>query len=186
MSFLVSQFQDSSSKSAATTRARESRLSFTTMFPSRSNWHVLTQKISSEYQCYIEIAVDVFKAKSPSLINSLKDFLTCLPSPKAIELVLAITIYHLAETDPLVCRWILQHPDYLMPELDLVALAIQTIFSKLESQGYICEEDFRFEWPDRFYLSEEVRSSLCSSLNRPHCAGERLLLEEVLRIRCNL
>ncbi|MDY6782186.1 MAG: hypothetical protein SW833_06475 [Cyanobacteriota bacterium] len=186
MSFLVSQVQNSLSHTVAATRPREPRLFFTTMLSSRLNWRALTQQTSSEYQCYVEIAIDVFKARSPSLINSLKDFLTCLPNPKAIELVLAVTIYELAETDPLACRWILQHPDYLMPELDLVALAIQTILSDLETQGYISGRDFCFERPNWFYWSEEVRATLCSSLDRPHSAGERLLLEEILQVSCDL
>ncbi|MDY7014000.1 MAG: hypothetical protein SVX43_10470 [Cyanobacteriota bacterium] len=148
----------------------------------KSNRKILTQQTSLTYQFYVDIAIDVLKAKDPSLIDSLKDFLTCLPNPKAIELVLVATVYRLAETEPSVCRWILQHPDYLMPELDLVALALQTVLSHLEDRGYRSEKDFRFERPNRFYLNEEIRETLRSLLDRPDLAGDRLLLEEILQI----
>jgi hypothetical protein len=140
---------------------------------------LLTQRKVEEYQSYVEIAIDVFRERNLSLLNSLKDFLICLPSPAAIEAVLAIAVYHLAEIDPLICRWILQNPDYLMPELDVVALAVQVAESKLEAYGFIPERDFDFGTPGQPYICDPAKAALIADRN---CAGDRLLLEEILQI----
>ncbi|MGK7874910.1 MAG: hypothetical protein AB4426_16905 [Xenococcaceae cyanobacterium] len=130
------------------------------------------------YESYIEIAVDVFQAQNQKLIDSLKDFLTFLPNPNYIEQVLAGAIYRLAEINPDACRWLLRNPSYLMPELDLVDLAKKMTLSKLQSHGFVEEQDFWFEANNKLQLSETAKAKLLEG----NSAGDRLLLEEILQV----
>ncbi len=84
----------------------------------------------------VELAIDILKVQNKALVNSLKDYLTVLPSPQCVEEVLAAAIHELAETDPDACRWMLRHPDYLEPELDLVELAVKLALTKLQASGF--------------------------------------------------
>lgn len=181
MSLLISQPQVGRDACLVATRLREPLVSSEKMLPGTPNEPFLTQSKSKEYQSSIEISIDVFKAKKESLLNSLKDFLTCLPNPKVIETVLAIAIYRLAEIDPETCRWILKHPHYLMPELDLVAFAAQVAAVKLESYGLSQERALRLEGSRKFHISKAAKEILCKGDN---CAGERLLFEEILKLDC--
>lgn len=134
--------------------------------------------ITDTCEPHVELAIDVFKSQTPALVSSLKDFLTVLPSPKCIEEVLAVAIYQLAETDPDVCRWLLRHPHYLEPELELVPLAKRFALTKLQNYGFVQDKDFRFEPSGRLNLSHQARAELLVG----NSAGDRLLLEEILQI----
>lgn len=127
---------------------------------------------------HVELAIDVFKSQTPALLSSLKDFLTVLPSPKCVEEVLAVAIYKLADTDPDACRWLLRHPQYLQPELDLIELTIKLALAKLQNQGFVLGQDFRFEPDGQLYMSEKAKTKLTIG----NSAGERLLLEEILQV----
>lgn len=139
---------------------------------------VLTRRRRPEYQLYIEIATDVLKTQNKTQLNALKNFLTALPSPTDIEAVLAETIYQLAEVNLEACRWILRHPDYLMPELDLISLALEFSLSKLKNQGFILDKDFHLEASRQLWVSEDAKVALFSKCS----VGERLLLEEILKL----
>jgi hypothetical protein len=127
---------------------------------------------------HIELAIDVFKAQTPTLVNSLKDFFTVLPSPKCVEEILATALYQLADTDPDACRWLLRHPHYLKPELDLVELAIQFAREKLQAQGFVPEQDFKFESNGKLDASDRAKARLIVD----NSTAERLILEEILQI----
>lgn len=138
--------------------------------------------VSEAYESHIEIAVDVFKARDRASLQSLKDFLTVLPTPKCIEEVLAEAIYRLVETDPDASRWLLQNPSYLMPELDLVEWVRQSAFCMLQEQGFEPSQDFRLEADGRLYFSERAKAELRVGNSAQHCVSiPRLLLEEVLQ-----
>ncbi len=139
---------------------------------------VLTRRRRQEYQLYIEIATDVLKTQNQTQLKALKNFLTALPSPTDIEAVLAETINQLAEVDLEACRWILRHPDYLMPELDVISLALEFALSKLKNQGFVLEEDFYLETSSQLGVSEEAKMALFSNCS----VSERLLLEEILKL----
>lgn len=128
---------------------------------------------------HVELATDVFKTQNKELVNSLKDFLTVLPSPKCVEKVLATAIHQLAETDPDACRWLLGNSYYLEPELDVVALAMKFAFTKLNNQGLVLGQDFSFEASGRLNISEKAKAQLLSG----NSACDRLLIEEILQIR---
>ena len=138
----------------------------------------LTRRRRQEYQLYIEIATDVLKTQNQTQLNALKNFLTALPSPTDIEAVLAETLDQLAEVDLEACRWILRHPDYLMPELDVISLALEFALSKLKNQGFVLAKDFYLETSSQLWVSEEAKVALFSKCS----VSERLLLEEVLQL----
>lgn len=127
----------------------------------------------------VELATDVFKTQSKELVNSLKDFLTFLPSPNCVEKVLAAAIHQLAETDPDACRWLLRNSYYLEPELDVVGLAMNFAFTKLKNQGLVLGQDFSFEPNGRIHVSEKAKADLMIG----NSACDRLLIEEILQIR---
>jgi len=127
---------------------------------------------------HVELAIDVFKTQTPTLVNSLKDFFTALPSPKCVEEILATALYQLADTDPEACRWLLRHPHYLKPELDLVELATQFALKKLQAQGFVQEQDFKFESNGKLDACD--RAQFC--LSTGSSTAEKLILEEILQI----
>lgn len=142
---------------------------------------------SKAYEPYIELAIDVFKAQNKTSINHLKDFLTILPSPKCIEEVLLIAVYRLAEIDFNACRWIC-NSRYLEPELDLVEVAKKFALTKLENQGFVVDQHFKFD--PNGYL--QVKKEALAGLMMENSAGDtrsvtplayRLLLEEILQVR---
>ena len=132
-----------------------------------------------DYQSYIELVIEVLQSQNQSSLKSLKNFLTCLASPTAIEAVLAAAIYQLAEVDFDSCRWILRHPNYLMPELDLFELARNCLVQKLEDQGLILGQDFDFSKQGKLKL---LTTKLTNQFWDIISGGERLILEEVLLI----
>jgi hypothetical protein len=127
---------------------------------------------------HVELAIDVFKAQTPTLVNSLKDFFTALPRPKCVEEILATALYQLADIDPDACRWLLRHPHYLKPELDLVELATQFALKKLQAQGFVQEQDFKFEPSGKLYACD--RAQFC--LSTGNSTAEKLILEEILQV----
>jgi hypothetical protein len=135
--------------------------------------------LSNTDEPHVELAIDVFKTQTPALVGSLKDFLTVLPNPKCVEQVLTTAIYELAETDPDACRWLLRNPRYLEPELDLIEVAIKLALTKLQNQGLVLDQDFKFEPNSRLNVNEKVKAELMVG----NSAGDRLLLEEILLVR---
>ncbi|MEA5522009.1 MAG: hypothetical protein WAN66_23820 [Limnoraphis robusta] len=138
---------------------------------------VLFQSQPQEDQSYIDIAVDVLQVQSQAKLNILKNFLLSLPSPTDIERVLAKAVDHLAQTDPRTYHWILQHPDYLMPELDLKMLAPQLAFSKLKNSQLILEQDFQLTSQDQLRLSPAAKTLLLAESS----VEEYLLFKEILK-----
>lgn len=138
---------------------------------------VLFQSQSLEYQSYIDIAVEVLQVQNQAKVNILKNFLLSLPSPTDIERVLGKAVHHLAQIDPRTYHWILQHPDYLMPELDLKMLAPQLAFSKLQNSELILEQDFQLTSPDQLMLSPAAKTLLLAESS----VEEYLLFTEILK-----
>ncbi|ERT04494.1 hypothetical protein M595_5562 [Lyngbya aestuarii BL J] len=141
---------------------------------------VFCQSQPQEYQSYIEIAVDVLQVQNQAKLEILKNFLLSLPSLTEIENVLAEAVHHLAQTDPQTYRWIIQHPDYLMPELDLTRLAQQLALSKLKNSPLILGEDFRLTRNGQLRLSDPAKKLLQAETS----FKERLLFTEFLQADC--
>ena len=151
---------------------------FSSFFPRKNQSKVLIGELSEGYESYIDLAVDVYKTRNFSSVQSLKNFLNCLPSPTLIEAVLAAAIAQVADTNLETYLWILQHPDYLLPELDLVDLARRCAQLRLENQGFILGKDFQFTEQIQLKISNQVKSQLWSSIP----LSERLLFEALLPI----
>lgn len=134
--------------------------------------------VSSVRDLNVELAVDVFKTQDPALVISLKNFLTVLPDPKCVGDVLTAAIYGLSEADPDACRWILSNFSYLEPELDLVKLAKNLALTKLQNQGLVLGQDFRFESSGRLHINEKAKAELMAKIS----PSDRLLLEEIVQV----
>ncbi|AOY84434.2 hypothetical protein BJP36_00070 [Moorena producens JHB] len=133
---------------------------------------------AQDYESYIALAVDVFQSQDSTFIKSLKDFLTVLPSPTYIEQVLLAAVYRLPEINLDACQWLLRHPDYLMPELDLVAVTMAVAIKKLQEQGLVLGQDFSIEPNGRLYLSTLAKDKLWFGSS----SSDRLLLEQILQV----
>ena len=151
---------------------------FSDLFPWRSKSKILIGEQSESYQSYIDLAVDVYKTQDYSSVQSLKNFLNCLPSPTIIEAVLAAAIAQLAEIDVDTYQWILLHPDYFLPELDLAYLARKYMQLRLESQGLILGRDFQFTEQYELNISHQIKSQIWPSIP----LSEQLLFEALLPI----
>ncbi|WP_287312693.1 hypothetical protein [Moorena sp. SIO1G6] len=137
-----------------------------------------TTSQAQDYESYIGLAVDVFQSQDSTFIKSLKDFLTVLPSPTYIEQVLLAAVYRLPEINLDACYWLLRHPDYLMPELDLVAVAMAVAIKKLQEQGLVLGQDFSIEPNGQLSLSTLAKDKLWFGSS----TSDRLLLERILQV----
>lgn len=135
--------------------------------------------LAETYDIHLELTVDVFKSQNPALIISLKNFLTVLPNPKCVEDVLTAAIYMLARSEPEACRWILRNSYYLKPEVDLVEFTSNLARTKLQNQGFILNQDFKFEPNSHLHVTEKAKAGLMED----NSDGDRLLLEEILQVR---
>jgi hypothetical protein len=105
------------------------------------------------YESHIELAVAVFKTQDQGLLNSLKNFLTLLPSSECLENVLKLAICESAVSDPDSCRWLLSHPFYMEPELDVSNFVLESVTTQFQSQGFVLNQDFWLGPNDRLYLN---------------------------------
>lgn len=133
---------------------------------------------AQDYESYIALALDVFQSKDSTFIKSLKDFLTVLPSPTYIEQVLLAAVYRLPEINLDASHWLLRHPDYLMPELDLVAVAMALAIKKLQEQGLVLGQDFSIEPNGQLSLTTLAKDTLWFGSS----TSDRLLLEQILQV----
>ncbi|MGC9506291.1 hypothetical protein [Baaleninema sp.] len=130
-------------------------------------------------EAYISLAVDVMRARDTRAIVALKDFLTVLPNPTAIESVLKQAVYRLGDLDRVACRWILRHPDLLMPELDLQEVARQWVGEVLLRENRQGDRKYRFDGSGRLYLSDAAKLQLQQTAS----GVGSLMLEEIFGIR---
>ncbi len=132
-----------------------------------------------KYQLYVEIATDVLQTQNQDQVKALKNFLNTLPSPTDIEAVLTAAVNQLAEIDIETYDWVLKHPDYLLPELDLANVARNLIGSILSKQGFVLKQDFDFTAEGQLTMNPAAEMALfmnCSEV-------EYLFLQEYLADR---
>ncbi|NJM64163.1 MAG: hypothetical protein HC851_00115 [Acaryochloris sp. RU_4_1] len=127
------------------------------------------------YEPYVELAVTVFKTQDKVLVDSLKSFLTLLPSSQCIEGVLVTAIYQLAETGPETCRWLLGNPSYLEPEFDVIQFSMGSVSTWLQNQGFVLNQDFWFEPIGQLHLNEKIQAAVIAT----DLSDGPLLLEEM-------
>jgi hypothetical protein len=130
----------------------------------------------SNYSAFQRVAVEVFKTQNLAAVQSLKKFLTALPSPRYIRDVLLQAIHQLAEQDPAACRWILRHHQHLEPELNLMEVAQLIATEQLQNQGLILTQDFNFTVNGSLEAGELIKTTLLEEVS----IGDRLLIEEIL------
>jgi hypothetical protein len=130
------------------------------------------------YSAFQGVAVEVFKTQNLAAIQSLKKFLTALPSPSYIRDALLQAIYELAEQDPEACRWILHHHQHLEPELNLIEIARFVVTERLQSQGWIFTQDFNFTASGTLEAGEPIKVALLEEV----AIGDRLIIEEILLV----
>lgn len=132
-----------------------------------------------KYKLYVEIATDVLQIQNKDQLKALKNFLRTLPSPTDIEAVLTEAVNLLAEIDREAYNWVLQHPNYLMPELDLVSIAQHLVISTLNQQGLISQRDFDFTAEGQLKVNEVAEMALFMNCSET----EYILIQEVFKER---
>ncbi|MGB3532339.1 MAG: hypothetical protein WBA13_02360 [Microcoleaceae cyanobacterium] len=115
-----------------------------------------------KYQLYVEIVTDILQTQNPEQLKALKNFLHTLPSPWDIELVLTEAVDQLEEIDLDTRDWILKHPDYLLPELNLVSVAQNLVKSILTKQGLLLGADFHFTTTGQLEMNTTAEMTLFS------------------------
>jgi hypothetical protein len=129
------------------------------------------------YETHVELAVAVFKTQNKALVNSLKNFLTLLPSSQCIEEVLKAAIFQLSATDPEACLWLLHNASCLNPELDLSQFVMESVTTQLQDRGFVLDRDFWFGPDDRLYLNEQGNAAaIAKELSRKDALLEELFL----------
>lgn len=135
-----------------------------------------------EFKDYIDLSVDVFKAQDPKAIQALKNFLTVLSNTAWIEVILSIAADQLAEDAPEACRWLLQHPEYLQPEFNLLQKVQKDLLETLQGMRFVSGQDLQIT-EQRLQFSEELAAELrlCKSASQRHFSPlVALLIEEIL------
>jgi hypothetical protein len=127
------------------------------------------------YETHVELTVAVFKTQNKALVNSLKNFLTLLPSSNCIEEVLKAAICQLPATDPEACFWLLHNASCLDPELDMNQFMIASVTAQLQGQGFVVGRDFWFGSDDRLYWKDPGKAAAIAE----GLSGEYSLLGEL-------
>lgn len=127
---------------------------------------------------HIELAIDVLKSQDKLLLQSLKDFLKVVPNPICVEKILVTAIYRLAKIDSEACGWILSHPDYLMPELDLINFSINFLAGKLKEMGFVKGEDFQIRSNAWLDISPEVKEEFLAEKSE----SDRWFILEIMKL----
>jgi hypothetical protein len=117
---------------------------------------------------FIRIAVELLQTQNPRAIVMLKDFLTCIPSPTSIRSILATAVAELIDISPTTLCWLLQHPEYLQPEVNVVKVVTQTLINRLIGLGFISGQDFDLSVDRTFEVSEAAKVALT---NHSHFFG---------------
>jgi hypothetical protein len=124
---------------------------------------------------HIELAIAVFKKHDKALVNSLKNFLTLLPTSNCVEDVLKSAICQLAASDPEDCRWLLRNAPCLEPELDLIQFVMETVSTQFQNEGFKLDRDFWFDPCDRLCLNIRGKATIIVD----GLSGEFSLLENI-------
>jgi hypothetical protein len=119
-----------------------------------------SQSCGPFYETHIELAVAVFKTQDQRLVNSLKNFLTLLPSPQCLEDVLKFAICQSAISDSDSCRWVLTHPSYMEPELDVNHFILESVTIQLQNQGFVLNQDFWLDPNNQLYLNIHEKANI--------------------------
>jgi|GEM_PF-5862019 len=84
----------------------------------------------------VNLTIFVLKSHKPEAINTLKDFLTVLPTQEHINQILITAIHEILETEPEKIYWLLNNSTYLQPEIDVKKVVNQKLKEKLFAWGF--------------------------------------------------
>lgn len=126
------------------------------------------------------MAISIFEAQDLNALVALKQFLQNLPEPKAIETVLAQAVCRCAEFNPETLDWIVDHADWLEPELYLAQWVRRLVVTRLEWQSFAEGQALSLTKPPEskpliLSLDLQTRQLLCKRTSM----GEWLLLERL-------
>jgi hypothetical protein len=85
------------------------------------------------YEPHVELVMTVFKTQDASLLISLENFLTLLPTTACTKVVLQEAAYRLASTDTETYHWLLTKAPTLAAELDMLQFLIESADSEQSS-----------------------------------------------------
>lgn len=113
-----------------------------------------------EHERCTRVAVELLQTQNPRAILMLKNFLTYIPSPTNIKNILTAAIAELIETFPDTVCWLLEHPEYLQPEVDVTQVVMQELLNRLENLGFVQGQDFHVSADYLFEVSEAAKLAL--------------------------
>lgn len=134
--------------------------------------------ISENLQPYLDIAIDILETKDISAIKKLKSFLTVLPVPRQIELILATAILHAAEYEPTVLAWAVENQAAFAPELELFSFTKKQVLARLNDRGWIYHRDFELNDRSRVILNRRPGTELHDCFSH----GEWRLIESIFKV----
>lgn len=112
------------------------------------------------YEQFTRIAVELLQTQNPRAVMMLKSFLTYVPKPSCIRAILTAAIGELIDTSPIVICWLLSHPEYLKPEIEVTSVVIEKLSARLMGLGFVEGEDFQVNSAQTFEVSEAARLAL--------------------------
>lgn len=113
-----------------------------------------------EQERYIRVAIELLQTQNPRAILMLKNFLTYIPSPTSIRNILTAAVNDLIDTTPATICWLLEHADYLRPEIEVVQIVMHKLSERLIGLGFTQREDFNFEPNQKIAVSEAAQAAL--------------------------
>jgi len=111
----------------------------------------------------VSIAVNLISSRDLETIQTLKRFLTYIPSSTGIKQILIAAVTQLSETCPETTCWLLQHPEYLQPELNISDIVISNLSTKLSSWGFVYNRDFCFDKNGKLVMSQSAEILLSNT-----------------------
>lgn len=119
--------------------------------------HYTLGTVSNQYaEQTVSIAVALIRSRDLRTIQILKRFLTYIPSSTDIKQILTIAVTQLSKTCPETTCWLLQHPEYLQPELNVLDIVVDTLSVKLSSWGFVYNRDFHFDENGKLIMSQSA------------------------------
>ena len=116
--------------------------------------------MQEEHRRCTSVAIELLQTQDPGAILMLKKFLTYIPSPTCVKNILITAITELMDTSPSVICWLLIHPEYLQPEVDIEQLVTQRLAGRLTSWGFVQGQDFNLSSDRKIEVSEASQLAL--------------------------
>ncbi|MEM6599375.1 MAG: hypothetical protein AAF635_14645 [Cyanobacteria bacterium P01_C01_bin.69] len=100
--------------------------------------------VIADYENFQQATIEALRKREETALQSLKQSLSKLSSPRHIQEILFKAVCKLLRQEPEISEWILQHHDFLEPELSLLKVAQYIALHWLEKLGLKSSRDFDF------------------------------------------